>query len=173
MPANRNPNTTDPMGNAATRSANPSREPSFKNAGKGSQSFQNSKINSDSCSCVRSRIGSDRVVYNGGGEEQNFKNSTINSVKMESPTSSSETSSSSRSETTVCCSTSQSFNNHGTGSRKFNDAVINVGGSKGHPLSGRYRTTHNIYLHARVGSLGVRGVLEIPHRLEIRVFHSI
>jgi len=36
-----------------------------------------------------------------------------------------------------------------------------------------YRTIHNIYLHARVGSLSVTSVLEIPHRLEIRVFHNI
>ena len=46
-------------------------------------------------------------------------------------------------------------------------------GLSGHPLLGHYRTTHNIYLHARVDSLGVRGVLEISHRLEIRIFHSI
>jgi len=46
-------------------------------------------------------------------------------------------------------------------------------GLAGHPLSGRYQTTHNIYLHVRVGSLGVRGVLKIPHRLEIMTFHHI
>ncbi|KAK7368674.1 hypothetical protein VNO80_10702 [Phaseolus coccineus] len=133
MPTNRDPNPSDPKGNAATRNVTPSRKPSFKNHRTGVQSFQDSKIKSDSCSCVKSRIGSDRLVYNGGGGKQNFKNSTINGVKVESPTSSSKPSSSSRSETTVCCTTCQSFNNHGGGSQTFNGAVIDVSGNKGNP----------------------------------------
>jgi len=42
-----------------------------------------------------------------------------------------------------------------------------------HPLSDRYRTTHHMLSHARAVTLGVRGVLEIPHRLEMRTFHCI
>jgi len=46
-------------------------------------------------------------------------------------------------------------------------------GLSGHPLSGHYWTTHNMLSHARVVTLGVKGVLEIPHRLEIMTFHCI
>jgi len=45
-------------------------------------------------------------------------------------------------------------------------------GLSDHLLSDRYRTIHNIYLHARVGSLGVRGVLKISHQLEIKTFQN-
>jgi len=36
-----------------------------------------------------------------------------------------------------------------------------------HPLSDRYRTTHNILSHTQAVTLDMRGVLEISHRLEI------
>jgi len=120
---NRNPNSIEPMANAAT----PSRSPSFKNSGTGTQNFQNSKINSDSCSCVRSIIGSQKVVYHGGGGQQIFQNSKINGVKVSSF---SEASSSSGSETRsceICCGTSGSFNNYGGGFQKFNGAEISSG----------------------------------------------
>jgi len=40
-------------------------------------------------------------------------------------------------------------------------------GLSGHPLSGRYRTTHNIISHERAVMLDIRGALEILHRLYV------
>jgi len=42
-----------------------------------------------------------------------------------------------------------------------------------HPLSGRYRTTHNMLSYIRAFTLCVKDVLKNPHRLKIKIFHCI
>ncbi|WVZ23389.1 hypothetical protein V8G54_001933 [Vigna mungo] len=112
------------MEKAPSSSVTPSRESSFKNYGPGQQNFEDSQIKSDSCSCVLRRNGSGKVVYH-GGPGQNFENSKINGVKVESETTSSSASKATSSE--IYCTTCGSFINHGTGSQIFQGSVIRIG----------------------------------------------
>ena len=111
-------------GKAPCSSVTPSRKPSFKNYGAGQQNFEDSKIKSDSCSCVLRRNGSGKVDYDGGAG-QKFENSMINGVKVESETTSSSGSKTTSSE--IYCSTCESFNNLGTGSQNFEGSMIRIG----------------------------------------------